>query len=61
MGAYLIVDADKLQICVGSPVQRYVKIARKDLPLRSVVKFDKVALGMLGDLHATSQSFSFSR
>jgi hypothetical protein len=39
--AYLIVDADKLQIGVGAPVQRYVKIAWKDLPLRSVVEFDK--------------------
>jgi hypothetical protein len=31
---------------VGQPIQRHVKVAGKDLPLRSVVKLDKVTFGM---------------
>ena len=46
MGANLIVYADQLQVRVGPPVQRHVKIARKDLPPGSVVKLDKVTLGV---------------
>src|SRR5437879_1687999 len=51
VGADLIVNADKLQVSVGPPVQRHVKIARKDLPPRSVVKLDKVTLGVLTNFH----------
>jgi hypothetical protein len=56
VGADLIVNADKLQVRVGPPVQRHVKIAWKDLPLRSVVKLDKVTLGVLKNFHSLSAS-----
>ena len=39
-------NADEFQFRVGLPVQRHVKVAGKDLPLRSVVKLDKVTFGM---------------
>jgi hypothetical protein len=46
MGANRVVNADKLQGRVGLPIWRCVKIARKDLPPGSVVKLDKVTLGV---------------
>jgi hypothetical protein len=51
VGTHLIVNAHKRQIRVGPPVQRHVNIAWKDLPLRSVVKLDQVALGVLTNFH----------
>ena len=37
-----IVNADELEFRIGLPIQRHVKVARKDLPFRAVIKFDKV-------------------
>jgi hypothetical protein len=54
MGAYLIFNADKLQVRARLPVQRHVKVARKDLPLRPVIKFNNVAIGMPANVHGLS-------
>ena len=45
------INADELQFCVGLPIQRYVKVARKNLPFRAVVQFDKMTFGVRFNFH----------
>src|SRR5581483_3927377 len=48
MRADLVVGRDQRQLDLGLLVQRHVEIARKDLPLRSVLEFDDLARRRVG-------------
>ena len=41
-----IINEDEFEFRIGLPIQRHVKVARKDLPFRAVIEFDKVTFGM---------------
>lgn len=42
---------------LGLPVQRQIEVAGKDLPARTIVELDDVALGMRPDLHGGRYPF----
>lgn len=44
--AYVVVGKDDRELGLGLPVEREVEIAREDLPMRHIVEFDDVSLGM---------------
>jgi hypothetical protein len=44
--ADLVVGRHDSQIGLGLPAERAVEVAREDLPVRTIVEFDDVALGM---------------
>jgi hypothetical protein len=54
MRTHLVVDGDDRAVRLRLPVQGEVEVAREDLPSRTVVQFDEVALGMGSDLYRIS-------
>ena len=54
MRTHLVVDGDDREVRLRLPVQGEVEVTQEDLPLRTVVQFDEVALGMGSDLHRIS-------
>jgi hypothetical protein len=54
MRTHLVVDGDDREVRLRLPVQGAVEVTREDLPSRTVIQFDEVALGMGSDLHRIS-------
>src|ERR1700730_11113578 len=52
---HLVVDADDREVRLRLPIQGEVEVTREDLPSRTVVQLDDVALGMGSDLHRISR------